>query len=72
MRLAGGDDGLGFALDQMIHDRQIVRREVPDHVAIVLKESQVYARGIVIIKISQRSVIEQFVNLLTAPVNRKV
>ena len=30
----------GFAFDQVIHDRQIVRGQVPNYAYIVLKESQ--------------------------------
>ena len=34
----------GVALMQVIHDGKIMRRQVPEHVDIVLEEAQVHAR----------------------------
>ncbi len=37
MSLPSGHDRLGAGLDEMVHDRKVVRREVPEHIDIVLK-----------------------------------
>src|SRR5690349_24090773 len=39
-----------------------MRRQVPDHVHIVLEEAQVHARGIKVIQISQSAVIDELAN----------
>ena len=46
----------------MIHDRDIMRRQVPDHVDILLEESQVDACGVVINQITQLAFVHQFFN----------
>ena len=62
----------GFALDQVIHDRQIVRRQVPDHVDVVLEQAEIDAHRIVVIKIAQHPSSTSWRIFRTAPVNRNV
>jgi hypothetical protein len=59
----GGRNGFRVFVQQVVHDRQIVRRKVPDHVAIVLKKSQVDARRIVVVELAERPFLEQFLDL---------
>src|SRR5215472_18914355 len=47
--LAGGDNGFRLLLDQVIHDREVVRRQVPNNAHVVLKQAQVDAQRIVVI-----------------------
>ena len=48
--------GLGF--QQVIHDGKIVRRQVPDDIDVVLEESEIDARGIVIEDLSEDALID--------------
>ena len=60
MLLAGGHDRFRLPLDQVVHDRKIVRRQIPDYAHIVLEESQVDAKRIVIVQVSQNTAFNQF------------
>ncbi len=42
----------------MVHDGEIVGREIPDHVDIVLKQAEVDSGGIVVIELSERSFLD--------------
>ncbi len=73
MTLPGGDDGLRAWLDEVIHDREIVRRQVPEHVDVVLEQAQIDPRRIVVIELAQRSFVDQTGGSSSPPpVNRKV
>src|ERR1022692_4193782 len=50
--LPGSDDGLRIRFDEVIHDGQIMRRKIPQHIHIVLEKPQVDPRRIVVIEIS--------------------
>ena len=62
--LAGGDDSLGFLVDEIVHDGQIMRREIPNHIDVVLEQAQIDPRGIVIVEIAQLTLIDQLADLL--------
>ena len=49
----GGNDGLGLALDDVVHDGEIVRCQVPNHADVMLKQSEVHAQRIVIVQIAR-------------------
>src|SRR3989442_665532 len=49
--------------DQIIHDRKIVRRQIPKHVDVALKQSQVNANGIEVKQIAQLAAAENFFHL---------
>ena len=53
MFFTGRHDGLRLTLDQVIHDGEIVRRQVPDHADVVLEQSEVHAQRIVIVQIAE-------------------
>ena len=57
--LAGRNDRLRLALDKIVHDRQIVRSEIPQHIDVVLEEAQIDPRGIVVIEIAERAFVQQ-------------
>src|SRR5438128_491253 len=40
VRLAGRDHGFRLLLDEIVHDRKVMRREIPDDADVVLKEPQ--------------------------------
>ena len=52
--LPSGHDGLRSLLDQVIHDRQVMRGEVPDYIDVVLEQAKVHACGIVVVQFSER------------------
>src|SRR6185437_3985966 len=58
--LACGHDGLRTFLDEMVNYGKIVRGQVPHDIHVMLKKSQVYARGIVVINLAQRAAVEEF------------
>ena len=63
MALAGGTDAFRLGVDQVIHDGEIVRRQVPNHVDIMLKQAEVDARGIVIEELSEDALVDQLADL---------
>ena len=62
MLFTGGDHGFRFLLDYVIHNRQIMGSQVPDYVHIVLEQAQIHAQRIVIVKITQFSVVHHLAN----------
>src|ERR1700691_505633 len=46
-------------MQQVVHDGKIMRREIPNHIAIVLKKSQVHSCRIVVVELAERSLFEQ-------------
>ena len=58
-----GDDRFRLLADDVIHDREIVRRQIPHDAHVVLKESQVDPRGIEVIQRSKGPVVDQLANL---------
>src|ERR1700686_496933 len=60
MSFSGRRDRFRVLVQQMIHDRETARRKVPDHVAIVLKESQVHSSRIVVIELPKLPFLKQF------------
>src|ERR1700682_4246009 len=64
MFLAGSYNSFRLLADHVVHDREIMWREVPDHVYVVLEQAQIHAKRIVVVKISHRSIIHQLPDLL--------
>src|SRR5438309_1599577 len=52
--LPSGHDGLRSLLDQVIHDRQVMRGEVADYIDVVLEQAKVHPRGIVVVQFADR------------------
>src|SRR5690554_4206607 len=61
--LTGGHNTFRLHADHVVHDRQVVRSEVPDYVNVVLKESQVHPGGVVVVELSELAVVDQFLHL---------
>src|SRR5215510_13737647 len=68
---AGGHDELRLEADQIVDDGQIVRRQVPDDVHVVLKEPQVDASGIVVVEPPQDPAVDQFLDLADGTAEQK-
>src|SRR5579872_1966007 len=58
--LTSGDDGLGTLLDEVVHDRKVMRGQIPDDVDVMLEEAKIHPHGIVVIEISERILIQKF------------
>ena len=43
----------------MVHDREIVRRQVPDHAHVVLEKPQVDPRRIVVVETAQDALVDE-------------
>ena len=65
--LPGDDHTLRLLADEEIHDRQIVRCEVPDDADVVLEEPEVDPGGVVIIEVAQHALVDQLPDLLHGP-----
>ncbi len=48
----------------MVHDGEIVRRQIPDDVHVVLEQSQVHAQRIVVVQIPELAIIHHLADLL--------
>src|SRR6185437_6575966 len=64
MLLAGSRNRLRLRADEVVHDRQIVWREVPENIDVMLEKTEIDARGIVVIKLPQRAFVEELGDLL--------
>jgi hypothetical protein len=53
VRHAGRRHGARLERQHVLHDRQVVDREIPDDVHVVLKQAEVHAHGIVVIQLAQ-------------------
>ena len=60
---AGRDHRIRFLDDQVIHDRQVVRGQVPQDADVVLKQPEVDARGIVVIERAESAVVDEVADL---------
>src|SRR5262249_50194502 len=60
---AGGHDALGLAADEVVDDGQVVGRQVPDHVDVVLEEAQVDPGGVVVVEGPQFPRVRQLLDL---------
>ena len=63
MTLASCHDGLRLSRKQVIHDRKVVWRKVPEYVDIVLKESKIHSGGIVVVEIAKRAFVDKLTDL---------
>ncbi len=60
---SGSRDRDRFCRQHTIHDREIVNREIPDYVHVVLKQSEVNAHRVVVIDLTQLPGTDQLANL---------
>ena len=60
-------DGLRSLLDQVIHDRQVMRGEVPDHIDVVLEQTQIHPCRVVVVELAERALFYQFTDLFHRP-----
>ena len=59
MRHPGSGDSSRFAVYEIVHDRNVVRRQIPDDIDIVLKQAKVDAHGIEIVQFSKIAVVDE-------------
>ena len=57
------ETAVAFVGQHVIHDREIVDCQVPDHIYVVLKETQIHAHRIVIVDVTQSIGGDQLANL---------
>ena len=62
--LAGCDNGLRTGLDEVVHDGEVVRRQIPKHVDVVLEEAKIDARRVIVVEVPQRALVDQLRNSL--------
>ena len=65
------DDRFRLLDDQVIHDRQVVRRQIPQHADVVLKQPQVDARRIVVVERTKRAVVDEIADLSDRPAEQE-
>ena len=63
MCLSSSDHRLGALFYQVVHDREVVRRKIPNHIYIMLDQPQIDSHGIVIVEASESPFFEELVNL---------
>ena len=60
---ARGRDGTGTKRENIIHDREIVDGKIPEHIDVVLKKTEIYPNGVVVINFAQTSTVNEFADL---------
>ena len=60
---AGRHDRFRSLLDDVVHDRQIMRREIPYDADIMLKEAEVHARRVEVVERTERATLDNLPNL---------
>src|SRR2546430_14375856 len=60
---AGGRNGRRFCWQHIIHNRKIMDGQIPNHVYIVLEESEINAYGVVVVDVAQGVRGDQLPNL---------
>src|SRR5216117_4096283 len=63
MVLACSHDCLGRSPNQVIHDRKVMRRQVPHYIRVVLEHAEVDSRGVVVVERAERIVVDQIADL---------
>ena len=53
----------GLLRDDVVHDRQVVRRQIPDDVDVVLKQSEVHPRRVEVVERPQRAAVDELPDL---------
>src|SRR5207302_7466748 len=59
VRGSGGGHGTGLLAEDVVHDGEIVDGQVPQHVDVVLKETEVHPHGVVVVKPSEVAAVDQ-------------
>ena len=60
---SGRRDSQLFEGHQVVHDRDVVGGEVPDHVHVLLEEAEVHARGVVVDELPKLALVDKFLDL---------
>ena len=60
---AGGHDRFRLLADDVVHDRQIVRRQVPHDADVVLEQAEVHARRVEVVERPERAVVDELADL---------
>ena len=63
MRAARGDHVFGLEPDEIVHDREIVRRQIPDDVHVMLKEPEIDSGRVVVVERAENVRVDQFLDL---------
>ena len=63
VRSTGRHHEFRFLADEVVHDGQIMGGQIPEHVDIVLEQSQIDASGVIIVQGSERSIVDQMLDL---------
>src|SRR5215472_7784719 len=71
MAFPRGYDCFRLSMDQVVHNRKVVRSKVPYDVDVMLKETEIDARRVVVIQISQNPVVDKLPDLLHCPREEK-
>ncbi len=53
----------GWLVDEVGEDREVVRREVPEHVHVVLEEAQVDAHGVEVVQVAELPHVDDLLHL---------
>ncbi len=53
---------VGLLLDEVVHDREVVRREVPEDVDVVLEQAEVHAGRVVVVQLAQGAVVDHLLH----------
>ena len=55
--------------EQVVHDREVVDREVPDHVHVALEQAEIHPGRVVVVDVAELAGVDQLADRLrTAPV----
>ena len=63
MFLARRHDCFRRPLDQVVHDRKVVWRQVPHHICVGLEHAEIDSCGVVVVERSERVVVDQLADL---------
>ena len=63
MIAAGGHHRFRCGVNQVVHDRQVVRRQIPNHAHIVLKQAEIHPSRIKVVERPQRADIDELAHL---------
>jgi hypothetical protein len=68
---AGGDDGLRLLADEVVHDRQIVRRQIPHDADVMLEQPEIDPRRVEVVQRPERSVVDELLDLPNGPAEQE-
>ena len=53
----------GFSVDQVAHDREVVRSQIPDDVYVVLEQPEIDPHRVIVEELAERAVVNQLADL---------